>query len=271
MHALLRRTVARATSVVRPVAASPSSLVRASPSLASFVPRRSAFTYPSSRTLDEIVKLPMLIPHTRDEIIHIWNSHHQLARNAATTSDFISAGEYETFVEHAKRAPIFVVPSFRLQADTPAGEPFTFDVSAGFEMMLVNVQQSSLLLTSLEEYKSKGAGAATPYAVITLYSDMAASKDLVLIRAEMMDVNCTIPQLQQIWQVMKRCYITDASAFATFPEAFNRKPNPTFDFDAYIRTCTEQVQQMRLEQTKNTLEEEPQFVTAEETTTTENK
>ena len=76
--------------------------------------RRSAFTYPSSRTLDEIVKLPLLVNHTKEEIIEIWNSHHRLARNAATTSDFINAKEYETFVDHAKKAPLFVVPSFQV-------------------------------------------------------------------------------------------------------------------------------------------------------------
>lgn len=121
--------------------------------------------------------------------------------------------------------------------------------------MLINVQQSSILVTSLEEYRTKPPGEATPYAVITLYPDMAASKDLILIRAEMMDVNVAIPQLQQIWYLIKHFYIQDIELFTTFPEAFNRKPNPTFEFDEYIKVCKEYVSQLKLENTKNQLDE----------------
>lgn len=106
------RSVTASSSLRRPLL----SLLTASPPppLTHQQPRRSSFTYPSSRTLDEIVKLPLLIPHTREEIMEIWTKHHNLARNAATTGDFINANEYDTFVENAKKAPLFVVPCFRL-------------------------------------------------------------------------------------------------------------------------------------------------------------
>ena len=127
----------------------------------------------------------------------------------------------------------------------------TFDVQSGFEMMLVNVQQSSLLLTSLEEYKSRGAAAATPYAVVTLYADMAASKDLVLVRAEMMDVNVAVPQLMAMWTLLKALYTNpDATLFERFPRAFNKKPNPQFDFEAYVAWCKEECAKISLPRTQ---------------------
>ena len=123
----------------------------------------------------------------------------------------------------------------------------TLDTVSGFEMMLVNVQASSLLLTSLEEYKLRGAGNATPYAVITLYSDMAASKDLVLVRAEMMDVNVAVPQLQAMWTLLKQLFTEPSpAAFERFPQAFNKKPNPTFDFEQYIEFCKKQAADIQL-------------------------
>lgn len=214
-------------------------------------PVRSAFTYPSSRSLDEIVKLPLLIPHTRDEVVAIWQQHHALAQNQAAMSAHLNAEEHETFLAHASKAPLFVVPSFRMR-DMPMDDtttPYTFEADA-FEMMLVNVQQSSLLLTSLEEYKLKGAGAATPYAVITFYPDLAVSKDLVLVRGEMLDVNVTIPQLRQIWHLLHHFFIASPEAFAAFPEPFNRKPKPTFEFEKYVAECQRMVADMKLEQPK---------------------
>lgn len=122
----------------------------------------------------------------------------------------------------------------------------------------MNVQHSSLLVTSLEEYKQKGGVDATPYSVVTLYPDMAESKDLVLVRLEMMDVQVTQPQLQQIWHIIKRCYIHDADAFAAYPEAFNRKPNPHIDFERYLAFCADIVRDLRIEQTKKAEEEVPE-------------
>lgn len=131
--------------------------------------------------------------------------------------------------------------------------------------MIINVQQSSILITSLEEYRSKGASEATPYAVITLYSDIAVSKDLVLIRAEMMDVNVDIPKLHQLWSVIKRYYIEDSQLFTTHPESFNRKPNPTFDWDKYVDECKNYVRQLQVANPKAIDEEAvAQFVRADE-------
>jgi len=139
--------------------------------------------------------------------------------------------------------------------------------------MLVNVQHSSLLVTSLEEYKTKGGVDATPYSVVTLYPDMADSKDLVLVRLEMMDVQVTQPQLQQIWQIIKRCYIHDADAFAAYPEAFNRKPNPHIDFERYLAFCADIVRDLRIEQPKKAEEEVPatEFVFSDDSSNKDGK
>ena len=229
-----------------PVAAASASFHRSS-ALASF-------TYPTSRTLDEIVKLPLLIPHTRAEVEEIWRAHHAAQQTLA--ADTMTAAENARFMERAKVAPLFVMPCFRLasRADSDPSDYDTLDTTSGFEMMLVNVQSSSLLLTSLEEYKRKGASDATPYAVITLYSDMASSKDLVLVRAEMMDVNVAVPQLMAIWVMLKSLYTAeDPSVFDRFARAFNKKPNPSFDFEAFIAYCTRIAKDIRLPRTKGEL------------------
>jgi hypothetical protein len=139
-----------------------------------------------------------------------------------------------------------------------------------------------LLLTSLEEYKSRGAGNASPFAVITLYDDLANSHDLVLVRAELMDVNVTAPMLRAMWGLLKRLYAAEGEApaaasdaasaaadagastgvgapdspFERFAAPFNRKPAPTIDFDAYVQWAKQTVAELRLPKLQqNTLAE----------------
>ena len=73
-----------------------------------------AFSYPTPRTLDEIVKLPLLIPHSREEVAAIWGAHHAQSHNAATAADDLTATEHDTFLARAKKAPLFVVPCFKM-------------------------------------------------------------------------------------------------------------------------------------------------------------
>lgn len=234
------------SSFLRPSALHRPSLLsslRAAP----LVPSRSAFTYPSSRSLGELVKLPLLVQHEREDIVQIWKSHHALSHNQAVAADALTAAEYDTFSARASKAPLFVLPVYQLATPLPeAPAPYTFDVDAGCEVMLLNVQQSSLLLTSLEEYKTRGAGNATPYAVITFYPDLAASKDLVLVRLEMLDVQVTLPQVQQLWSLIRKYYMGSEADFDQFPMPFNRKPNPSVDFDALLAECAQHVRTLQV-------------------------
>jgi len=254
------------------------------PASSSCHPRRSAFSYPTPRALDEIVKLPQLLQRDTEDIKKIWAAQEGMAAPTAggeTTSgedsqqqqqqhtgllisDCMSAEEMDTFNERAKRAPLFVVPCFRLSSSSPSNPSVdssspslsaydSFDTTSGFEVMLVNVQSPSLLITSLEEYKLRGAHNASPYAVMTLYDDLAASKGVVLVRGEVMEVSVLPPQLRQMWSLLRALYCdpsNESSAlFEQYAAAFNKKPNPTFDFEAYIQQCKKKVAEMAFKPT----------------------
>jgi hypothetical protein len=203
----------------------------------------------------------MLIPLQRAEIIQIWQQHHAAGAKNGTSGvaavDSLSASEFSMYQFRAKQAPLFVVPCFRTAAAengaTPDSTVTRFDVHSGYETMLVNAQPSSILFTSLEEYKKRGAANASPFAITTFYSDLSASHDLCLARVELMDVSVSALQLRQMWQLVKGIYsstaLDDSQRFHRFAVPFNTKPGPSIDFEAYVQECKTIVEAIRWETT----------------------
>ena len=160
--------------------------------------------------LADIINLDRLLekPHTAEQISSLWTAYHA-SRSKGTGRGFICATVlldiYNKLAATGKNYPAFAVPLPRdtvqddsgeakrayefyfLQWDfheappTPAPwDPFSKPPS---ESPASNPQTSTVLLTPLQEYKSRTTF-ATPYLILTFYTDLASSHGLVLLRGE---------------------------------------------------------------------------------------
>jgi ATP synthase F1 complex assembly factor 1 len=72
--------------------------------------------------------------------------------------------------------------NFHASPEVPSNEDFFFGKPAKTSL-LSNPQACTVLFTPLQEYKMRGSF-ATPYLVMTLYTDLAATHGVVLLRGE---------------------------------------------------------------------------------------
>jgi len=158
--------------------------------------------------LADILNVDRLLekPHTAEQISSLWTAYHA-SKSKGTGRGFICASVpldiYNKLVATGKRYPAFAVPLPRDAVQDDSGEakrayefyflqwgfhevppvpsdPFSKPPS---EMHAPNPQTSTVLLTPLQEYKSRTTF-ATPYLILTFYTDLASSHGLVLLRGE---------------------------------------------------------------------------------------
>ncbi|KIK99920.1 hypothetical protein PAXRUDRAFT_822190 [Paxillus rubicundulus Ve08.2h10] len=165
------------------------------------------------KPLSSILNVPRLLasPHTSSQISALWTAYHA-SRTGGTGRGFICASlpveSYNAMMSVAKKYPVFVVPVVRestpdtspdgegsahefyfLQWDfhqpppvPSATEPDPFEpVTSSSSCNLPQV--STVLFTPLQEYKLR-ASFATPYLVLTFYTDLSQSHGIVLLRGE---------------------------------------------------------------------------------------
>ncbi|KAF8061022.1 ATP11 protein-domain-containing protein [Lyophyllum atratum] len=168
------------------------------------------------KPLSSILNLPKIMetPHTPAQIGALWTAYHA-SRSGGTGRGYVCASIpldlYNRMAGIGERYPSFIVPVPRVRSatetkaegeedtayefyflqwdfhDVPAVPTVTEDIfaaklptsfSAG-----VNPKTSTVLFTPLQEYKMRAAF-ATPYIVLTHYTDLAHSHGVVLLRGE---------------------------------------------------------------------------------------
>ncbi|KAF8973671.1 ATP11 protein-domain-containing protein [Flammula alnicola] len=172
---------------------------------------------PPFRPLSSILNLPRILsaPHTADQISALWTAYHA-SRSGGTGRGYVCASvpldQFHKLEKNGKLYPSFVVPVPHIQAElttagflppeeemahefyylqwdfhasppipSPSDDPFAKPVQSLPEGS--NPPSCTILFTPLQEYKSRGSF-ATPYLVLTLYTDLAASHGVVLLRGE---------------------------------------------------------------------------------------
>ncbi|KDQ54828.1 hypothetical protein JAAARDRAFT_37936 [Jaapia argillacea MUCL 33604] len=173
-------------------------------------------TYPITQPLSSFLNLPRLLqtPHTPAQISALWTAYHA-SRSQGTGRGYICATvpleAYEKMMGVAKRYPAFIVPVPR-QAPLEEGEvekkayefyylqwafhevpevptyerltdPFAALIPPSPSTSPHNPQTSTVLFTPLLEYKLRQTF-ATPYLVLTHYTDLAQTHGVVLLRGE---------------------------------------------------------------------------------------
>ncbi|KZT67636.1 ATP11-domain-containing protein [Daedalea quercina L-15889] len=164
---------------------------------------------PPVKPLDSIIKLDRLLkgPVNSEHLSDLWNVYHS-SRSGGTGRGFVSAcipiAAYNRMMDVASKYSSFVIPIRRPTPpteepaeDKPAYEFYFMEwgfhgappeLSANSNPFLPpkpssNPQTSTVLFTPLQEYKLRQTF-ATPYLVLTHYTDLAHSHGVVLMRGE---------------------------------------------------------------------------------------
>ncbi|KAI4296856.1 hypothetical protein L6164_036776 [Bauhinia variegata] len=125
----------------------------------------TGFTPLQPKPLDSILDVERVKDRSPEEIASVWDDYH-LGRGHIGAS--MKAKLYHLLEQRAADCQYFVIPVWR---------------GSGFTTMFVQVQMPHMLFTGLEDYKARGTQAA-PYFTMTFYKEFAESKDLVLIRGD---------------------------------------------------------------------------------------
>ncbi|KAF8167811.1 ATP11 protein-domain-containing protein [Crassisporium funariophilum] len=179
---------------------------------------------PPYKALSSILNLPRIFstPHTADQISALWTTYHA-SRSDGTGRGYVCASIplnlYEKMQKTGLQYPTFVVPIPRIQLEptpgqspeenlaheffflqwdfharppvpSPSDDPFVVSMPASTSG--TNPQSSTVLFTPLAEYKMRGSF-ATPYLVLTMYTDLAATHGVVLLRGEITPSTASVP------------------------------------------------------------------------------
>ena len=151
-------------------------------------------------------------PHTVDQIAGLWTAYHA-SRSNGTGRGYLCAtiplNIYKRMEKNGRSYPSFVVPILRIQPEqetkpsdyakgdvahefyflqwtfhasppipSSSDDPFVIPTSSS-----PNPQTSVILFTPLQEYKMRNSF-ATPYLILTMYTDLAETHGIVLLRGE---------------------------------------------------------------------------------------
>ncbi|KAF7803365.1 ATP synthase mitochondrial F1 complex assembly factor 1 [Senna tora] len=117
------------------------------------------------KPLDSIIDVERVKDRSPEEIASIWDDYH-LGRGHIGAS--MKAKLYHLLEHRAESCRYFVIPLWR---------------GSGYTTMFAQVQMPHMIFTGLEDYKARGTQAA-PYMTVSFYKEFAESKDLVLIRGD---------------------------------------------------------------------------------------
>lgn len=128
------------------------------------------FSYPAPRALQQIVKLELLEHESKERIEAIWSEYHSSKDDSLVTT--LSADAFKTLTQRASASPFFLFPVYRQE---------------GFFNMICQFQDTCFLLTYLEAFK-ENPGLAPPCLTVSLYDDLVESKDIGLLRADIVNM-----------------------------------------------------------------------------------
>lgn len=117
------------------------------------------------KPLDSILDIERVKDRSSEEVATIWDDFH-LGRGHIGAS--MKGNLYHLLEQRAANCRYFVIPLWR---------------GSGYTTMFAQVQMPHMLFTGLEDYKARGTQ-ATPYFTVSYYTEFADSKDLVLIRGD---------------------------------------------------------------------------------------
>ncbi|XP_042406040.1 uncharacterized protein LOC121996225 [Zingiber officinale] len=118
-----------------------------------------------SKQLGSIIDLERATNCSPEELVSVWDDYH-LGRGHIGAS--MKAKLYHLLNQRSLTCRHFVIPLWK---------------GSGYTNMFLQVQMPHMIFTGLEDYKARGTQ-ASPYFAVTYYTEFAESKDIVLIRGD---------------------------------------------------------------------------------------
>ncbi|KAI8815578.1 ATP11 protein-domain-containing protein [Fimicolochytrium jonesii] len=172
---------------------------------------------PHVKTLDQIVNIEKLAQEDGKVIGDIWNKFHA-ARKCLSGS--MTGGFYEKLMKRGREFPLFILPLPRNQ---------------GYEFFMLQFSGHQVFFTPLLEYKTHREN-ARPHLILTHYTDLSPTKDVVLMVGELGDPDrtvLTLPEAQNLVYQMQMYYVTGGEEVRGLVERFHREPEG-FDYQRLI-------------------------------------
>lgn len=125
----------------------------------------TGFSPLEAKPLNSIMDVDRAQHKSPEDLTSIWDDYH-LGRGHIGVS--MKAKLYKLLEQRAADCPYFVIPLWR---------------GSGYTSMFSQVKIPHMIFTGLEDYKARGTQ-ASPYFKVTHYTEFAESKDLVLVRGD---------------------------------------------------------------------------------------
>ncbi|XP_044496674.1 ATP synthase mitochondrial F1 complex assembly factor 1 [Mangifera indica] len=175
----------------------------------------TGFTPLQPKPLDSIIDIQRAKDKSSDDLASIWDDYH-IGRGHIGAS--MKAQLYHLLEHRARDCRYFVIPLWK---------------GSGYTTMFTQVQLPHILFTGLEDYKARGTQAA-PYVTVTFYTDFAETKDLVLIRGDVVFTSkLSDSEAEWLLETTQSFYLNDVRY--KLVEQFNKQ---TRDFEFKDVLCT---------------------------------
>lgn len=188
---------------------------------------RGYYKIPGRKSLDEVVKLPLFEAATPQQVASIWNTHHM--QFVQYWGRAISSQAYYALEPRLRKSPYFVIPCFR--------DKGLFNVVTNFKDDLIGV-------VPLGEWQKK-QDASEVHMTIQFFTELARSKNLVLVRCEIKDQVFVRTDCIFLTQMVLK-YYTIPRLYEEWVETFNKRPG-RFDFHAYLRAMKDEAHKDNVE------------------------
>eukprot|EP00186_Timspurckia_oligopyrenoides_P004396 CAMPEP_0182452156 /NCGR_PEP_ID=MMETSP1172-20130603/44099_1 /TAXON_ID=708627 /ORGANISM="Timspurckia oligopyrenoides, Strain CCMP3278" /LENGTH=194 /DNA_ID=CAMNT_0024649973 /DNA_START=1250 /DNA_END=1834 /DNA_ORIENTATION=+ len=175
------------------------------------------FSMPAAKQLKQVCKLPLLEKSSTGQIKTIWSEYHKDHQYAI--GDIIKSSEADSLLNHARKWPMFVFPVRK---------------EGGYFTLVSQWQRNHCLMTYLEDYKLN-PNAAQPWCIFSLYNELAETKGITLIRAEVFLSKMSKDDGEQLLRLVKRFYLGDKK-HTDLLHTFAKEPKH-FDFQKLIALC----------------------------------
>lgn len=166
------------------------------------------------KPIDSIMDVERAKSKSTEELVSIWDDYH-LGRGHIGLS--MKAKLYHLLEQRATDCRYFVIPLWR---------------GSGYTTMFAQVQMPHILFTGLEDYKARGTQAA-PYLTATFYTEFAETKDLVLIRGDVVFTSkLTDEEAKWLLETVQSFYLNNTRY--KLVERFNKETRD-FEFKDVLR------------------------------------
>ncbi|KAH9797209.1 ATP synthase mitochondrial f1 complex assembly factor 1 [Citrus sinensis] len=192
----------------------------------------TGFTPLQPKPLDSIIDIERAKDKSAEDLATIWDDYH-LGRGHICAS--LKTQLYRLLEHRSADCRYFVIPLWKGSGYATMFVQGLLSDESRRSYMLLFIQLPHILVTGLEDYKARGTQAA-PYFTASFYTDFAESKDLVLIRGDIVFTSkLTDSEAEWLLETIQSFYLNDVRF--KLVERFNKEAR-NFEFKDVLRALS---------------------------------